>query len=59
MAERRIADVMHQAGHFHHALKRSGEFIQPVGFQQTLLFQATEDLFGDIASHLLNFKGVG
>ena len=59
MTKWRIADIVHQAGHFNNALKRPGELIQPVAFEQLLLFQPAQHLFSDIAAHLLNFQGVG
>ena len=59
MAKWRIADIVHQAGHFNNALERPGKLIQPVAFQQLLLFQTTQHLFGDVAAHLLNFQRVG
>ncbi len=49
---------MHQAGHFDDAFKRTGQLIQAVLLQQLLLFQSTEDLFGDITPYLLNFHRV-
>ncbi|KEP71788.1 hypothetical protein HR12_33625 [Microbacterium sp. SUBG005] len=45
MTKGRIADIVHQAGHLNDAFERPGQFIQSVGFQQTLLFETAEDLF--------------
>ena len=59
MAKRRIADIVHQAGHFNDAFERPGELIQPVALQQLLFFQAAQHLFSDIAANLLNLQGVG
>jgi hypothetical protein len=39
MAKRRIADVVHQAGHLNDALERPGQLIQPIGFQQRCSFR--------------------
>ncbi len=58
MTKGRIADIVHQAGHLNDAFERAGQFIQSVGFQQTLLFKAAEDLFRNVAPHLLHFHGV-
>ncbi len=59
MAKRGIADIVHQAGHLHHALEWPGQLFQAILFQQPLLFQPAQHLFGDIAPHLLHLQRVG
>ncbi len=56
MAERRITDVVQQAGHLYQAFKRALHLVQPVLRQTALIFQGLQDLFGDIASRLLHFQ---
>ncbi len=59
MAKRGIADIVHQAGHLHHALEWPGQLFQAILFQQPQLFQPAQHLFGDIAPHLLHLQRVG
>ena len=40
MAKRRVADIVHQAGHLDDAFERPRQLIKTIGFQQTLLFKA-------------------
>ncbi len=58
VAERRIADVMHQARHLDNTFKRPGQLRQAIRLKQPLLFQAAQHFFGDIAPHLLHFQRV-